>query len=129
MDLKNLKHAMQKHTFQGVKFDEIKQQAVHTKIRQLVSVEDLKSTLLGLMQTEKSGFELSELLHMRSEQTIFQNEGLLYQCLHELEAAELINGLWKDGAKVYFISKKGQRELALLQRPSGGVKWNALYSK
>ncbi len=129
MDLKNLKHAMQKHTFQGVKFDEIKQQAVHTKIRQLVSVEDLKSTLLGLMQTEKSGFELSELLHMRSEQAIFQNEGLLYQCLHELEAAELINGLWKDGAKVYFISKKGQRELALLQRPSGGVKWNALYSK
>lgn len=129
MDLKNLKHAMQKHTFQGVKFDEIKQQAVHTKIRQLFSVEDLKSTLLGLMQTEKSGFELSELLHMRSEQAIFQNEGLLYQCLHELEAAELINGLWKDGAKVYFISKKGQRELALLQRPSGGVKWNALYSK
>lgn len=129
MDLKNLKHAMQKHTFQGVKFDEIKQQAVHTKIRQLVSVEDLKSTLLGLMQTEKSGFELSELLHMRSEQAIFQNEGLLYQCLHELEAAELINGLWKDGAKVYFISRKGQRELALLQRPSGGVKWNALYSK
>lgn len=129
MDLKNLKHAMQKHTFQGVKFDEIKQQAVHRKIRQLVSVEDLKSTLLGLMQTEKSGFELSELLHMRSEQAIFQNEGLLYQCLHELEAAELINGLWKDGAKVYFISKKGQRELALLQRPSGGVKWNALYSK
>jgi len=129
VDLKNLKHAMQKHTFQGVKFDEIKQQAVHTKIRQMVSVEDLKSTLLGLMQTEKSGFELSELLHMRSEQAIFQNEGLLYQCLHELEAAELINGLWKDGAKVYFISKKGQRELALLQRPSGGVKWNALYSK
>jgi len=129
VELKNLKQAMQKHTFQGVKFDEKKQQAVHTKIQQLVSVEELKSTVLGLMQTEKSGFELTKLLHMRSEQAIFQNEGVLYQCLHELEAAELINGLWKNGEKVYFLSKKGQRELALMQRPSGGVKWNALYSK
>ena len=77
MDLKNLKQAMQKHTFQDVQFDEMEQQAVHTKIQQLISVEDLKSALLGLTQTEKSGFELTELLHMRSEQAIFQNEGLL----------------------------------------------------
>lgn len=120
---------MQKHTFQNVKFDESKQQAVHTKIQQLVSVEDLKPALLGLTQIEKSGFELAELLHIRGEQAIIQNEGLLYQCLHELEAEELINGLWKNGEKVYFLSKKGQKQLALTQRPIGGVKWNALYSK
>ncbi|MEK4486243.1 helix-turn-helix transcriptional regulator [Psychrobacillus sp. FSL H8-0484] len=129
MDLKNLKQAMQKHTFQDVQFDEMEQQAVHTKIQQLISVEDLKSALLGLTQTEKSGFELTELLHMRSEQAIFQNEGLLYQCLHELEADEYINGLWKNGEKVYFLSKKGQKQLTLTQRPIGGVKWNALFSK
>lgn len=129
MDLKNLKQAMQKHTFQDVQFDESKQQAVYTKVQQIISVEDLKSTVLGLMQTEKSGFQLTELLHMRSEKAIIQNEGLLYQCLHELEASDLINGLWRHGEKVYFLSKKGQKQLALMQRPSGGVKWNALYSK
>lgn len=129
MDLKHLKQAMQKHTFHDVQFDESEQQAVQTKIQQLVSVEDLKYVLLGLTQTEKSGFELTELLHMRGEKAIFQNEGLLYQCLHELEAAELINGLWKNGEKVYFLSKKGQKQLAFTQSPIGGVKWNALYSK
>ncbi|WP_419959556.1 helix-turn-helix transcriptional regulator [Psychrobacillus sp. BM2] len=129
MDLKILKQAMKKHTFQDVQFDKSKQQAVHKKIQQLVSIEDLKSVLLGLTQTERSGFDLTELLHMRGEQAIIQNEGLLYQCLHELEAAELINGLWKNGEKVYFLSKKGQKQLELTQRPIGGVKWNALYSK
>ncbi|QUG42707.1 helix-turn-helix transcriptional regulator [Psychrobacillus sp. INOP01] len=129
MDLKNIKQAMHKHTFQDVQFDEKEQQAVHTKIQQLVSVENLKYALLGLTQTEKSGFELTELMHMRGEQAIYQNEGLLYQCLHELEVAELITGLWKNGEKVYFLSKKGQKQLALTQRPIGGVKWKALYSK
>ena len=129
MDLKNLKHAMQKHTFQDVQFDENKQQAVYTRIQQLGSVESLKCALLGLTQTEKSGFKLTELMHMRGEKAIFQNEGLLYQCLHELEAAELIDGLWKNGEKLYILTKKGQKQLVLIQKPIGGVKWNALFSK
>lgn len=129
MDLKTLKQAMQKHTFQDMQFDESKQKAVHTKIQQHISIEEIKYALLGLTQTEKSGFELTELMHMRGEQAIYQNEGLLYQCLHELEAAELITGLWKNGEKVYFLSKKGHKQLALTQRPIGGVKWKALYSK
>ena len=129
MDLKNLKQAMQKYTFQDVQFDESEQQAVHKRIQQLYSVEDLKCALLGLTQTEKSGFELTELMHMRGEKAIFENEGLLYQCLHELEATELIYGSWKNGDKVYILTKKGQKQLAVTQKPIGGVKWNALYSK
>ncbi|ALC85448.1 hypothetical protein AM499_06180 [Bacillus sp. FJAT-22090] len=129
MDLKNLKQAMQKHTFQEVQFGESEQKAVHKKIQQLVSVEDIKCALLGLTETEKSGFELVELLHMRGEQAIFQNEGLLYRCLHELESAELINGFWKNGEKVYILTRKGQKQLALTDKPIGGVKWNALFSK
>ena len=129
MDLKNIKQAMQKHTFQDLQFDESEKQAVHTKIQQLVSVEGLKCTLLSLTQTEKSGFELTELLYMRGEQTILQNEGLLYRCLHELESDELITGLWKNGKKVYILTKRGQKQLALTKKPIGGVKWNVLFSK
>ena len=129
MDLKNLKQAMQEHIFEDVLFDENEQQAVHKRIQQLASVEDLKCVLLGLTQTEKSGFELTELLHMRGEQAVLQNEGLLYRCLHELESAELINGLWKNGEKVYILTKKGQKQIAFTQKLIGGVIWNTIFSK
>lgn len=113
MDLNNLRKSMKKTTFKGLEFTDLHRQAVQEKIEQFVSVEDLRQVVLQLLTQQKTGYELTQLLHSRGLKGIEKNEGVLYVLLHQLEQDGQICAFWSDeGEKYYVLSKQGEKSLA-----------------
>ena len=113
MDLNNLRKSMKKTTFKGLEFTELHRQAVREKIEQFVSVENLQQVVMQLLTQQKTGYELTQLLHSRGLKGIEKNEGMLYVLLHQLEQDGKIIAFWSDeGEKYYLLSKQGEKSLA-----------------
>ena len=113
MDLNNLRKSMKKTTFKELEFKDHHRQAVRQKIEQLVSVEDLRLVVLQLLTQQKTGYELTQLLHARGMKGLESNEGTLYILLHQLEQEGQLYAYWSDeGEKVYVLSKQGEKSLA-----------------
>lgn len=113
MDLNNLRKSMKKTTFKELEFTDSHRQAVQQKIEQLASVEDLRLVVLQLLTQQKTGYELTQLLHTREMKGLESNEGALYVLLHQLEQEGQLYAHWSDeGEKFYVLSKQGEKSLA-----------------
>lgn len=113
MDLNNLRKSMKKTTFKELEFTDHHRQAVQQKIEQLASMEDLRLAILQLLTQQKTGYELTQLLHARGMKGLDKNEGALYVWLHQLEQEGLIYAHWSDeGEKFYVLSHRGKKSLA-----------------
>lgn len=125
MDLNNLRKAMKKTTFKGLEFTENHRQAVQQKIEQFVSVEDLRQVVLQLLTQQKTGYELTQLLHVRTIKGLENNEGALYVLLHQLEQEGQIYANWSDqGEKFYVLSDKGKK--SLVQDSPKNLAWRSI---
>ncbi|MEO4052259.1 PadR family transcriptional regulator [Solibacillus sp. CAU 1738] len=111
--LKNLRKSIEKTTFKNLQFSDAHRQLVHKKIEQLQSEEEnVKLSILQLLKEEKTGYELTQLLHARGMKHIANNEGQVYTLLHELELSQTIQGRWTlDGNKYYQLMEKGFKVL------------------
>ena len=109
--LKGLKKAMTTHTFRQVKFTDEHRQKVNQQIEQIEEV-NLSSIILPLLTQSKTGFELTQLLHVRGIKSILNNEGAIYTTLHEQEQQGMVESYWsKEDEKYYKLTKKGLRVL------------------
>ncbi|MGN4127922.1 helix-turn-helix transcriptional regulator [Lysinibacillus sphaericus] len=121
MDLNNLRRSMKKTTFKELEFTEHQRQTVQQKIEQLASIENLRLAVLPLLKQQKTGYELTHLLHSKLE----KNEGMLYVLLHLLEQEGLIRAHWSNGGeKLYVLSNQGKKSLA--QSSSKMYTWKSL---
>lgn len=104
---------MKKTTFKELEFTDQHRQAVQEKIEQLSLVEDLQLVVLHLLTQQKTGFDLTQILHARGMKGLESNEGALYVLLHQLEQEGQICAHWSDdGEKYYVLSDKGKKSLA-----------------
>ncbi|MFY0517641.1 PadR family transcriptional regulator [Lysinibacillus sp. UGB7] len=125
MDLNNLRRSMKKTTFKELEFTEHHRQTVQQKIEQLASIENLRLAVLPLLIQQKTGYELTHLLHARGMTELEKNEGMLYVLLHLLEQEGLIHAHWSnDGEKLYVLSNQGKKSLA--QSSSTMYTWKSL---
>ena len=125
MDLNNLRKSMKKTTFKGLEFTDLHRHAVREKIEQFVLVEDLQQVVLQLLTQQKTGYELTQLLHSRGVKGIEKSEGMLYVLLHQLEQDGQISAFWSDeGEKYYILSKQGEKLLA--QASPKKLAWKSL---
>ena len=125
MDLNNLRKSMKKTTFKELKFTDHHRQAVQQKIEQLASMEGLRLAVLQLLMQQKTGYALTQLLHLRGMKGLEKNEGVLYILLHQLEQEGMICAHWSDeGEKFYVLSNQGKRSLA--QAPHKKFAWKSL---
>lgn len=125
MDLNNLRKSMKKTTFKGLEFTDQHRQAVQEKIEQLVSIENLRQVVLQLLIQQKTGYELTQLLHVRAMKGLEKNEGVLYVLLHQLEQEGLIYAHWSDeGEKFYVLSDKGKK--SLVQSSPKNFAWKSI---
>ncbi|MCM3388803.1 helix-turn-helix transcriptional regulator [Ureibacillus chungkukjangi] len=106
--LKGLKKAMNTHTFRQVKFTDEHRQKVNQQIEEI----DLSGIIFPLLTQSKTGFELTQLLHVRGIKSILNNEGAIYTTLHEEELQGMLESYWSDeGEKHYTLTKKGLKVL------------------
>ncbi len=125
MDLNNLRRSMKKTTFKELEFTEHQRQTVQQKIEQLASIENLRLAVLPLLKQQKTGYELTHLLHSRGMTELEKNEGMLYVLLHLLEQEGLIHAHWSNGGeKLYVLSNQGKKSLA--QSSSKMYTWKSL---
>ena len=111
--LKGLKKAMNNHTFRQVKFTDAHRQKVNEQIEQLQD-EDLWRVILSLLTQEKTGLELTQLLHVRGVKSIINNEGVIYTTLHAQEQQGNLESYWTvEEEKYYKLTKRG---LKILQK-------------
>ncbi|WP_227395980.1 PadR family transcriptional regulator [Jeotgalibacillus aurantiacus] len=118
--LKKLRHSMNQTTFKHLNFSDQHRKQVHQKISQSSErEEDLLLAVLQLLSSEKTGFELSQLLRGRGVQRFDGNEGSLYTMLHRLEQKQLIQSGWdQEGAKYYQLNDRGRKILRKAEKPS-----------
>lgn len=106
--LKNLKKAMNNSIFSKVEFTATHQKHVH----QLLNESHLEQQILSLLMDRKSGIELTQLLHAKGVQEIFNNEGVIYTILHEQENKGHIISQWDDAEEKYYqLTKSGLKWL------------------
>lgn len=103
---------MDQTVFNKAEFTKELKQHVHKQLETL----PLKEMILSMLYEEKSGVELTQLLHVRKVEQIVGNEGLIYTLLHEAEAQNYLNSSWKDGVKYYQLTKLGKNQIQ--QQPS-----------
>ncbi|KGR75647.1 helix-turn-helix transcriptional regulator [Ureibacillus sinduriensis] len=111
--LKRVKKAMNTHTFGQVKFTDAHHQKINERIEQLQDA-DITNVILSLLTGEKTGSELTQLLHVRGIKSILNNEGIIYTTLHTQEQQGTLESYWsEEDEKYYKLTKKG---LKLLQK-------------
>lgn len=78
--------------------------------------EFIQLTILQLLLTKRTGFELTQRLITRGVKRFLHDEGELYVYLHQLEHQEYIASEWdEDEKKYYIIRSKGKRYLQKLE--------------
>lgn len=106
--LKNLKKAMNESVFSKVEFTATHQR----RVQQQLNDSQLEQRILSLLVDKKSGIELTQLLHVKGVQEIFNNEGVIYSILHEQESKGHIISQWDDaGMKCYQLTNRGLKWL------------------
>ncbi|MER2238011.1 MAG: helix-turn-helix transcriptional regulator [Psychrobacillus sp.] len=109
--LKGLKKAMNNRTFRQVKFTDAHRQKVNEQIEQLQD-EDLWRVILSFLTQEKTGLELTQLLHIRGVKSIINNEGVVYTTLHAQEQQGNLESYWTvEEEKYYKLTKRGLKIL------------------
>ncbi|QBP41015.1 helix-turn-helix transcriptional regulator [Paenisporosarcina antarctica] len=109
--LKSLKKAMKSTTFKEINFTDEHREKAHKQIVQMQSI-DLIADIFPLLIEEKTGTEITQLLHMKGIKVIHLNEGIVYTTLHEAEQNGYLDAYWnEDGEKFYKLSKKGLKTL------------------
>lgn len=122
--LKGLKKAMNNHIFPQVKFTDDHRQKIKQQIEQL-SEEDITKAILSLLIKEKTGSELTQLLHVRGYKSIINNEGIVYTILHDQEQRGILQSYWcENDEKYYKLTNKGLKivQKKVLQRGNSLVK-------
>ncbi|MBM7578581.1 PadR family transcriptional regulator [Jeotgalibacillus terrae] len=119
--LKGLRKSMKQTTFKQLDFSDQLRKRVHEKITQSHErEEDILLAVLQLLGSEKTGYDLSQLLRGRGIQSFDRNEGALYTLLHRLEQDHLIHSGWDhDGAKYYQLTNKGKKVLQKSEKAAG----------
>ncbi|MGE7694421.1 helix-turn-helix transcriptional regulator [Lysinibacillus sp. NPDC094177] len=105
------KQAM-KNQFQKVQFTEKHREAVRKGIHEELSDQ----VLLPMLQTMRSGYELTQLLYTKNKDVVHFNEGMIYASLHRLEQQQLVVSEWHENEKRYVLSNKGVKLLAKLYK-------------
>lgn len=106
--LKRLKNSMNQSIFKDVVFSDKQRSAIMNKVQQKKNPE---LDVLQLLQSKKTGFEISRALLSRGISNFANNEGMLYVLLHRLEARDLIASEWVDTQKLYQLTSKGSKQL------------------
>lgn len=76
----------------------------------------IQLTILQLLLTKRTGFELTQRLITLGVKRFLQDEGELYVYLHQLENQEYIVSEWNgDEKKYYVIRSKGKKHLKKLE--------------
>lgn len=105
------KQAM-KSQFQKVQFTEKHREVVHKGIQEEFSDQ----VLLPMLQTMRSGYELTQLLYTKNKGVVHFNEGMIYAMLHRLEQQQHIVSEWHENEKRYVLSRKGIKLLTKLNK-------------
>ncbi|WP_460012313.1 helix-turn-helix transcriptional regulator [Lysinibacillus sp. CTST325] len=103
------KQAM-KNQFKKVQFTETHKEAVRKGIHEELSDQ----VLLPMLQTLRSGYEITQLLYTKNKEVVHLNEGMIYATLHRLEQQQLIVSEWHENEKRYVLSRKGVKLLTKL---------------
>jgi DNA-binding PadR family transcriptional regulator len=80
---------------------------------------DLDALILGILKDRKAhGYEIAKRISKETEALVKVGEGQLYPALHRLEDSGSIEAEWiqqegKPARKVYAITEKGVKELAM----------------
>jgi len=111
--LKGLRKSMENTTFKHLSFSDQHRKRVREKINAShEKEEDISLAILQLLNNEKTGYELSQLLRGRGIRKFEGNEGFLYTVLHRLEQNCFIQSSWDyEGAKYYQLNDKGNKML------------------
>ncbi|WP_338780411.1 PadR family transcriptional regulator [Metabacillus sp. FJAT-52054] len=124
--LKSLRQSMENSTFSDLNFTDRMHSEIKKKIKEEISEQDLLLTVMQLLTTQKTGFELSRSLRSRSIDKFHENEGELYTMLHELESKGWLISRWDDeNRKHYQLNDKGSKLLNKLEKKSAvpSLKW------
>ncbi|WP_053485695.1 helix-turn-helix transcriptional regulator [Lysinibacillus sp. FJAT-14745] len=105
------KHAM-KNQFKKMQFTETHKEAVRKCIHEELS----DHVLLPMLQTMRSGYEITQLLYTKNKDIVHSNEGIIYATLHRLEQQQLIVSEWHENEKRYVLSNKGVKLLTKLNK-------------
>ncbi len=110
---------MDRTTFSQLNFTEKNRKEIRNKINQQNEREE--NILLALMQllvTQKTGFELAQLLRARDIRKFEDSQGGLYTLLHRLEQSMYIRSSWDvtSVAKYYQLTDKGGKVLKKLEK-------------
>ncbi|MDQ0156685.1 PadR family transcriptional regulator [Robertmurraya andreesenii] len=116
--LKKLKNTMNQTVFKDVVFSEKHRSNILAKLNEKKNPE---LDVLQLLQTSKTGYEVSQALIARGVKNFAENEGMLYVLLHELEGAGYLTSTWENGEKYYQISTKGKKRLVLEEEQMTGT--------
>ena len=118
--LKGLRKSMEKTTFTHLNFSDQHRKQVYEKINKpSENEEDILLAVLQLLISEKTGYELAQLLRGRGIQKFEGNEGFLYTLLHRLEQNRFIQSSWDhSGAKYYQLNDKGRKILRKAEKTS-----------
>ncbi|MBH0155172.1 PadR family transcriptional regulator [Fictibacillus sp. 5RED26] len=140
--LKNLKKIMDEKTFSHVRFTEKHRETVQNKWSNQEDKEQIVLNILQLLNEEKTGYQLANLLLARGVKQFDDNEGSLYVLLHSLESKGVVQSEWllKEKTKYYHLTHKGKRLLkqaehkekqssVILQQLIGGAEWKIAESR
>ncbi|MFD2444165.1 PadR family transcriptional regulator [Bacillus sp. CGMCC 1.16607] len=118
--LKGLRQSMEKTTFKHLSFSDQHRNEIYEKSNKpYEKEEDIFLAVLQLLNYEKTGYELAQLLRGRGIQKFEGNEGFLYTVLHRLEQSYLIQSSWDhSGAKYYLLNNKGKKILRKAEKTS-----------
>jgi DNA-binding PadR family transcriptional regulator len=140
--LKNLKKIMDEKTFSQVRFTEKHRETIQNKWSNQEDKEQIVLHILQLLNEEKTGYQLANLLLARGVKQFDDNEGSLYVLLHSLESKGVVQSEWllKEKTKSYQLTSKGKRLLKqaehkgkrssiILQQLIGGAEWKIAESR
>lgn len=127
---------MNEKTFSQVRFTEKHRETIQNNLSNQENKEKIVFNILQLLNQEKTGYELANLLFARGIKQFNDNEGSLYILLHRLESNGVIQSSWlsKEETKCYQLTSKGKRLLKqanqkenrspiILQQLIGGAEW------
>lgn len=127
--LQRLKEIMNKSVFKDASFSDGQKNRVLAKIN---GAKESDIEILQVLQSKRTGYEVSQALLGRGVKNFQHHEGQLYVKLHELEQSRLLTSVWEEGQKFYQISDKGRKLLIykeekvkaptiLQESPEGGL--------
>ncbi len=133
---------MNDKTFSQVRFTEKHRETIQNKLSNQGNREQIVLNVLQLLNQEKTGYQLANLLLARGIKQFDDNEGFLYILLHRLESNGVIQSSWisKEETKFYQLTSKGKRLLkqaehkgkrssVILQQLIGGAEWKIAESR